>query len=232
MDTCIITSSDSATAPRPSQERGIFDLVLRGEKELTRLLLDDHKLAGNLQRLLALSLIGLGLYGFVVGLSWQWLTHPKTVGIPAFWTPIAFTGGFVAALVICLPSFYFYTQLAGLDASFRLVTAQALRTMASTSVLLLGFLPFYAALALGCAVGVVPGPVPVIVAGWCAPFLFGIFGIRLLYRVFRDLMTVVPITHPRRSAFLLRMVLCWAGVYAVIAPVAVLWIGNRLSLIW
>src|SRR5215813_12209943 len=107
MDTIIMTACDSAGATRPSPERGIFDLVLRGEKELTRLLLDDGKLAANLQRLLVLSLVGLGLYGLVVGLCWHWLIPSKTAGVPVFWTPLAFTGGFVGALIICLPSFYF-----------------------------------------------------------------------------------------------------------------------------
>src|SRR5262249_24776584 len=99
MDTIIMTACDSADATRPSPERGIFDIVLRGEKELTRLLLDDGKLAANIQRLLALSLVGLGMYGLVVGLCWHWLIPSHTAGIAAIWSPLAFAGGFLGALI-------------------------------------------------------------------------------------------------------------------------------------
>ena len=133
------------------------------------------------------------------------------------------------ALCICLPSFYFYTQLSGLDASFRLVTAQALRAQATMSVLLLGVLPFYAAWLLGTVVGVFDEPGTALFAGMCLPFGVGLWGIRAVYRGFCDLAEHLPITHQRRGNFLQRLVLCWGGVYSVVAPVALYRLGEALG---
>ena len=185
---------------------------------------------------LALSLFGIAVHGLVLGLAAH-LLPPELAGpfsargTPALWMPLAFMGSYVGALCICLPSFYFYTQLAGLDASFRLVTAQALRAQATTSVLLLGVLPFYAAYALAAALRVIDGQY-VIAIGYFLPFAVGILGVRALYRAFEELSLQIPRTHARRGNFLLRMVLCWAGIYSVVAPVA-LWrlaeaLGNVL----
>ena len=134
--------------------------------------------------------------------------------------PLSFVGAFMTALLVCLPSFYFFTQLSGLDASFRLVTAQAVRVMARTSVLMLGVLPFYAALSLTRVVGGLFSPYTVLHMGFYLPFLVGLFGIASLYRSFRSLLKVLPITHERRGRFLLRMVLAWGAVYSAVAPVA------------
>jgi hypothetical protein len=150
-------------------------------------------------------------------------------GHPTLWMPIAFVLAFVGALCVCLPSFYFYTQLSGLDASFRLVTAQALRAQATTAVLLLGVTPFYAALVLAGALGLIESSSRVILAGLAIPFVVGLFGMRALYKGFCDLAQVLPITHQRRGDFLRRMVLCWAAVYTAVAPVALYRIAEALS---
>jgi len=77
-------------------------------------------------------------------------------------------------------------RLTGLDASFRLIAAQALRAQATTSVLLLGVAPFFAAYALACATGLFDGSA--LPAGAvAAPFLAGLSGLRALYRGFCDL---------------------------------------------
>ena len=221
----------AAALPRPVQAvpdnlPGIFDLVLRGRRALDGLLRDEAALPRTTQQLLALSLFGIAVHGLVLGLAAH-LLPPELAGpfsargTPALWMPLAFMGSYVGALCICLPSFYFYTQLAGLDASFKLVTAQALRAQATTSVLLLGVLPFYAAYALAAALRVIDGQY-VIAIGYFLPFAVGILGVRALYRAFEELSLQIPRTHARRGNFLLRMVLCWAGIYSVVAPVA-LW---------
>ena len=208
----------------PPTEASLFDLVLRDPSRLSRQLADEAQLPRTTQQLLALSLLGLAVHGAVLGASMSgvqlhelgWMQH----GVPAIWMPLAFSLAFIGALGICLPSFYFYTQLSGLDASFRLVAAQALRTQATTSQLLLGLQPFYAAAILAAGLGLWSDPDAIVLAGLALPFMVGLFGIRALYRGFRDLSGTLPTTHTRRGKFLLRMVLCWGTVFSVVAPVA------------
>src|SRR5207244_1564256 len=211
----------------------IFDLVLRGRQKLDLLLRNDSELPRTTTQLLVLALIGTAVHGVVLGIAAHVLP-PEMVGpfsargTPALWMPLAFMGSFVGALCICLPSFYFYTQLSGLDASFRLVTAQALRAWATTSVLLLGVMPFYAAYALAAALKVADAQY-VMAIGYLLPFAVGLMGVRALYRAFQELALHLPRTHARRGNFLLRMVLCWAGVYPVIAPVALSRLAEALG---
>jgi hypothetical protein len=224
------------TLGSPEKVLGMLDLVLRGGTRLDEALLDERSLPGIVRRLLVLSLGGMAVHGLVVGFAAQVL-HPAWGAAlagphPVLWMPVAFVLSFLGAIGVCLPSFYFYTQLSGLDASFRLVTAQALRAQATTSVLLLGVLPFYAAAVLSCAVfgGFLSFDANgVVVLGMILPFGVGLFGIHALYRSFRALAQVLPITHVRRGAFLGRMVLCWGMVYSAVAPVALWRIGEALS---
>lgn len=207
-------------------QAGMFDLLLRERRTLDGLVRDERALPRTTQRLLLLALLGLFVHGLVLGLTAQ-LLPPELAGPfsarghPALWMPLSFTGAFLGALAICLPSFWFYTQLSGLDASFRLVTAQALRAQATTSVLLLGVLPFYAAYALACALHALDGSY-VVAIGYALPFVVGLFGVHALYRAFEELLLHLPRTHQRRGNFLLRLVVCWAAVYTAVAPVA-LW---------
>jgi hypothetical protein len=213
---------------------GMFDLVLRGQEQLTQVLRDERALPVATQRLLVLSLLGLGVHGLVVGFAAQVLDRGgdgwiMQQGHPMAWMPIAFILAFLGALAVCLPSFYFYTQLSGLDASFRLVAAQALRAQATTSVLLLGAIPFYAAAVLSAAVGLVGNVPAIILIGLCLPFVVGLIGLRALYRAFSDLAKVLPITHARRGNFLARMVLCWGAIYTAVAPVALYRLAEALG---
>lgn len=218
----------------PGPVPGMFDLILRGEARLHRLMRDEAGLPEVIQKLLALSVLGLTIHGVVLGLAAE-LFSPSDglawyqAGHPVVWMPLALIAAFLGALCICLPSFYFYTQLSGLDASFRLVTAQALRAQATMSVLLLGVLPFYAAWLLGTVVGVFDAPGTALFAGLCLPFAVGLLGIRAVYRGFCDLAEHLPITHKRRGNFLRRLVLCWGGVYTVVAPVALYRLGEALG---
>ncbi len=235
-DTQAPLAPKSAAAAPPAaitaDEPGMFDLILRGQAHLTSVLRREETLPATMQKLLVLALLGLGIHGLVVGFAAEALgasLFEGAHGHPTLWMPVAFMLSFVGALCVCLPSFYFYTQLAGLDASFRLVTAQALRAQATTAVLLLGVTPFYAALVLAGALGLVDSTDRIIVAGLVIPFVVGLFGMRALYKGFCDLALVLPITHQRRGDFLRRMVLCWAVVYSAVAPVALYRIAEALS---
>lgn len=198
----------------------MFDVILRGKGELDERMKDERALPEIVQRLIGVSVLGLAVHGAVVGLVEDLLAGGQPVAV--LWMPFAFVIAFIGALCICLPSFWFYTQLSGLDASFRLVTAQALRAQATTSVLLLGVLPLYGAIALACALGVVQDGGGVVRLGLFMPFVVGLAGLRAAYKGFITLAEVLPRTHERRGAFLRRMVLAWGAVYSSVAPVA-LW---------
>jgi hypothetical protein len=205
----------------------MFDLILKGQKRLNAVLRDEAALPSVIQRLLFLSLLGLAVHGLCVGVAAQLVDFGYRdlyyqQGHPILWMPIASMLAFVGALCICLPSFYFYTQLSGLDASFRLVTAQALRGQATTSVLLLGVLPFYAAWVLSCVLGLYPDPQTVLFVGMGLPFAVGLLGVHAIYKGFSEMARHLPTTHQRRGNFLRRMVLGWGTVYTAVAPVA-LW---------
>lgn len=212
---------------------GLLDLLLRNEGALNRLLLDGRRLTGTLQKLLGVAALGLLIHGLVVGVVAHSMVGQRVDGFvqgrPLLWMPLTFVGALIGALTICLPSFYFYTQLSGLDASFRLVTAQAVRVLAKTSVLLLGVAPFYAALALSSATGLLGDRETTVWIGFAVPFVVGLWGIAALRRSFAELVGILPITHPRRGNFLTRMVLAWGAVYSVVAPVAFWRLGEALG---
>jgi hypothetical protein len=199
----------------------MFDLLLRGQKELSRVLVEQD-LFPSIRRMLVLSLLGLLVHSLAVGTAVHYLGAQKGALEPLIYVPFAFIAAFMGTLLICLPSFYFYTQLSGLDASFRLCVAQALRAQATTSVLLLGVLPVYFAVTLAALLGVGIHAAGAIRIGYGLPFIVGLFGLRAVYIGFNDLLEVVPISHPRRGNFVRRMVLCWGALYSVIAPLA-LW---------
>jgi hypothetical protein len=222
-------TSIAETAPieTPSTLPSAFDLILRGQHDLDELLEEESNHAPIIRKLLAVAVFGLAAQGFTVGLTAELLgagtipvVREAVAGPIALWMPIAFVIAFLGALSICLPSFYFYTQLSGLDASFRLVTAQALRTQATTSVFLFGVLPIYLALGLTSVVTDLLPPDTVLLLGLVSPFAVGLTGLFALHRGFRHMLTHLEITHYRRGNFLLRAVLAWSLVYTTVAPVA------------
>jgi hypothetical protein len=239
-----VNPSSVAAAPAPAEldlgpSPSMFDLVLRGQRRLSALLVDEVRLPGSILRMIGLSVAGLAVHGLVVGLAARGLGSSHDFfsrGTPWMWIPLSLVGAFMGALCVCLPSFYFYTQLSGLDASFRLVTAQALRAQATTSVLLLGALPFYAAWVLGIlAAGssrqtnVFLDPALATLIGLALPFMVGLFGVREVYRGFKDLAQVLPMTHARRGNFLGRMVLAWGGVFTAVSTVALWRLADALG---
>jgi len=237
MNTTASIAMPAQDVPLPAAEarapRSMFDLILRGRESLDDLLREESQLAAAAQKLLLLSLLGLLIHGVVVGLAAS-LLPPQAVGAffgrghPWVWLPLSFMGAFLGALGICLPSFWFYTQLSGLDASLRMVAAQALRAQATTSILLLGVVPFYAAYVLGAALRIFD-PAGVMTVGLALPFAVGLWGVWALYRAFSSLASHLPKTHERRGNFLLRMVLAWSAVYTAIAPIALWRIAEALG---
>jgi hypothetical protein len=212
------------------------EMILRDQEKLSEEVQREEALPSTIRTLLSISVLGLLIQGVVVGVVTQ-ILHISAGSELAFmksahavlWMPPVFTAAFLGALSICLPSFYFYTQIAGLDASFRLVTAQALRAQATTSILLLGALPVYVAVALAAVLGVLVTPDQAILIGVSLPFMMGLFGVHAVYKSFLDLLRTLPITHARRGNFVRRLVLAWGAVYTAIAPVALIRLAQALS---
>lgn len=219
-----------AAVVRPRSALGDLDTLIRNPRGLDAALLDPGALPRWLSGLIRLSVLGLALHGLVVGgiaqlTGWQsWLG-----ALPVVTLPLTLVGSFLLALAVCLPSFYFYSQLTGLDVSFRFVVVQALRVQAHTSVLLLGMLPVYAAIALGTVLPIDLDVEAVLLLGLALPFVVGLSGITALWRSFKHLLPEIPITHERRGRFLLRMVLAWGAVFSVVAPVAMWRVGAVIA---
>ncbi|HTV17675.1 MAG TPA: hypothetical protein VMG12_03365, partial [Polyangiaceae bacterium] len=132
----------SSAGAAPSSDDGIdddvsvdgpsdfYELVLRDNAGLDRFIVEPELQESGVRHLLGVSVAGTLLYGAMVGLVAQ-VSGPSAMEWLGRWPvltlPLAFTGAFLGALAICLPSFYFYTQLSGVDASLRVVTGQALR---------------------------------------------------------------------------------------------------------
>ncbi len=235
-------AADERSTPTDATLFHFFEAMLRDGEEIDDMVCDEDNLVATLQKMLLLAVLGLSTYGVAFGALLQAAPLDASFlggllplgGNPVIWMPLALTGGFMAAIAVCLPSFYFYTQLSGLDASFRLVTAQSLRVQARTSLLLLGVLPFYFAIGLTPFLGISAIAMEldfVIAIGLTLPFLVGFTGLWSVYTSFRRLIERLPITHPRRGDFVLLMVAAWATVMASVAPVAVYRLSAYLSAI-
>ncbi len=202
--------------------------LISDHEDLDHVLLNPKNWSHNLQSLLLLTFLGLGLHGFCVG----WLaqtTHTIQATGTLSWMPIVFVGSFVGSMIVCLPSFYFYTQLAGLDMSLAIVGVFASRVLAKTAVLLFGLLPFYVALALSTRY--TPLTIDdIIVVGFLLPFVVGFWGLRTLYYAFQMLNDTFPKQYQHRGNFLLRTVIAWGGMYLVVAPVALLSMSQSFGL--
>jgi hypothetical protein len=230
--------TQSSAAPTVAADKGVvpqfYDLIIRDDPRLDEAILAGEHHLGPIQQLLTIAVSGTALYGFAVGLAAQFFQVQGPVGewlgqFPLLTLPLALTAAFLLALAVCLPSFYFYTQLSGLDASLRLITMQALRVQARTSVLLLGVLPVYAAVVLAAVVGVIAGGQDLIVSGMVLPFVVGLAGLASLYKSFERLGQVLLVARVRRPCFLSRLVTAWGMVYTVVCPVALYLIGGGLA---
>lgn len=223
------------TAARP-QARSLYEMLIRDDPSVDAIVTDDDHSLETIQHLLLVSIVGFLLYGSGVGLAAQLFLQRLALGdgncfgnVPLLTIPLALTGAFLLALLVCLPSFYFYTQLSGIDASFRLITAQALRVQARTAVLLLGALPLYVAVVLAGLIGAIETIECILLFGLALPFVVGLAGLRSLQRSFARLAAILPVAHTRRVGFLPRMIFAWGVVYSAVCPIALFRIGGLLA---
>jgi hypothetical protein len=135
---------------------------------------------------------------------------------------LAYPLGVVLAAGVCLPSFYFYSLLAGVKLTWLQITSLLGKGMASNALMLLGLLPGYVTLVLGLVVFAAPDDVlsPVLLLGLLLPFAAGLWGLRAIYLGIRDLAGVSP-SRGERWCFLRRLVFSWSAVYVAVLPVMI-----------
>lgn len=190
-----------------------------------------------LPKLLLLAQVGYLLYSVVMLLL---LNLAPAVALPArlglavpraLWQdgsalglPVAYGAGVVLASCICLPSFFFYSLLAGVRMTWVQITAVVIKGTAANAVMLLGILPIYVAVALGLLVFNAPAPAVawVLLLGLLLPFVAGLWGLREIYRGVMALgADLPPQWQCQRRCFLRRLTLSWAAVYTAVAPVMI-----------
>lgn len=149
---------------------------------------------------------------------------------------LAYNLGMIGATGICLPTFYFFSLLAGVRMSMLQLTGLMLRCQASGAIVLIGVLPIYVAVVLGFIVFDAPGDwmEQGMYFGLMLPFLAGIECIRCIYRCVMGMAeTMPPERRCRRECFLRRLTVSWALVYTAVSPVMIfrLWqfFSDRLA---
>ena len=137
---------------------------------------------------------------------------------------LAYDFGLVAATCICLPSFYFFSLLAGVRLSVAQIVSQIVRCKASAAIVLVGILPIYVAVVLGLIVFQAPPETLELwlYLGLALPFVAGLEGVRAIYRGVAGMAETLPAERRcRRHCFLRRLTLSWAACYSAVSPVLI-----------
>jgi hypothetical protein len=167
--------------------------------------------------LLSLCPVQLGLFGLPLPpANWQDGT--------AWSLPLAYTISVVLAACVCLPSFYFYSLLAGLRTSWLQIVSLVGKGMAANSIMLLGILPIYVAVMLGLVVFKAPPDFlqTGLIVGLLLPFASGLWGLRAIYLGTMSLFDSQAAREPcERRCFLRRLTLSWAAVYTAVLPIMI-----------
>jgi hypothetical protein len=218
---------------------GLVEMMLKDRTRLHDLMRDPKQQADLIPRFLAIALLGFVVFGIAVTVVLN-LSVSQPAWIPAaHWSDstgpnliFAYALGLVAAIGVCLPSFYFYGLLAGVKISMLQVTAHAMKSQAVTALILVGILPIYVALALGTIVLHAPGEwlPPTQALGLALPFIAGLWGMRTLYTGFVALCdTIAAERRADREDFLRLLTLAWAAVYTIVTPVMIYTLWRQFS---
>lgn len=226
-----------AVGPAPDERSvlGLAELLLKNPSRVDRLARDEGKQLLLLPSLLAIGLASFSLFalGLVLTLgaapaealpellAERWATH-RAASALALW--LAYALGFTLTTGVCLPSFYFYSLLAGVRLSWAQVTAQIMKGQASTAVMLMGIMPVYVAAALGAMVFAAPPPVlrGVLYAGLALPFVAGLWGVRSIYVGFLGLSDTLPTRRRcQRECWLRRLTAACSACYTAVCPVMI-----------
>jgi hypothetical protein len=222
---------------------GLAELLLKDPAGVDRMTRDESRLADLIPRFLALALASFSIYTLAIiavlhfvppsALPPVLASHWSGGGVApslALWA--AYTLGMIAASGICLPSFYFFGLLAGVRLTFLKTVAHVVKGKGATSVMLVGLLPVYVAVALGMIVFEADESWlrASIYLGLALPFLAGLWGVRSIHRGFLTLVdTIAQEQRSSRAMFLRRLTLAWAAVYTAVTPVMIWTLWKTLA---
>jgi hypothetical protein len=241
---------------------GLIELLLKNQPRLAGLARSPSVQRELIPRLLAIGLVGYSIFAAVLCVVFscahvwpelaalsKWLESPAQPFLQfvqvaesrlwAHWLDgsaialiAAFVLGLIGAIGICLPSFYFYSLLAGIRTSMLQVTASAVVGLASGTIAVLGALPIYLAVVLGFVV--LGAPTWAIAAvcsmGLALPFVAGLYGSRALYIGFMGLADTLPEDRRcRRTCFLRRLLVAWSACYTAVTPVMIFTLWEYLG---
>jgi hypothetical protein len=152
------------------------------------------------------------------------LPSPLWNGGSPWGLPLAYAAGLILAACVCLPSFFFYSLLAGVHLTWLQITSVIGKGMAANAILLLGLLPIYVIVVLGAIIFAAPidDLQLVLAAGLLLPFAAGLWGMRSIYLGLMDLTASLPSEWQcGRKCFLRRLVLSWSAVYSAVVPIMI-----------
>jgi hypothetical protein len=234
---CALPAEDSLVEADEHSTLGMVELLLKNPVRLDHLSRDETRQPEMIPRYLAIALVSYAIFGIVMVLllnaapTTAWPRHLGLSAPPASWSnftvlslPLAYTLGLIAATGICLPSFYFYSLLAGVRMTMLQITGQVLKGKATTALILVGILPIYLAFALGMIIFQLPASTVenYLYLGLILPFLAGLAGMRSIYvGVAGWADTLPPERRCRRACFLRRLTLSWSAVYTAVSPVMI-----------
>jgi hypothetical protein len=215
---------------------GLAELLLKNPERVDQLNRDPSLQGELFPRLLLIGEAGFLVYSLVMVLLWNVAPIPAGDTLPlrlppANWSdgtalalPVAYTLSILLASCVCLPSFYFYSLLAGVNMRFSDIVNLIAKGTAANAIMLLGVLPIYVAGVLGFIVLEVRAEVLAwtLGLGLLLPFVSGVWGLWAIYQGVMNTVQVRP--EPwrcRRGCFLRRLTLSWAAVYATVVPVMV-----------
>jgi hypothetical protein len=223
---CETEFSDPQQLPERVSLPGLVELLLKEPDRLDALNREDGRQAELMPRLLAVALAGFTLFGVALLLLLHFApagAYPhRPLPVPAarltdgsgLAVVLAYDLGLVAASCLCLPSFYFFSLLAGVRLSPAQIVGQVMRSKATSAVVLVGILPIYVAVVLGMVVFRADAEAleAALFLGLLLPFVAGLAGVRALFRAVRGMAeTLPPERRCRRECFLRRLTFSWAA---------------------
>lgn len=226
----------------------LVELLLKEPGRLDELNREPARQAELFPRFLCIALASYLMYSFTMVLILNFVpvtAYPGVSGLrmpPASWSdgtalslPLAYTISIVLAACVCLPSFYFYSLLAGVRMSWLQIVSIIGKGTAANAVMLLGVLPIYVAAVLGLIVFAAPVHWLqwTLALGLMLPFVAGLWGLREIYKGILDVAATMPEAwRCSRHCFLRRLTLSWAAVYTAVAPVMIYRLWEYFASLW
>jgi len=234
----------AAPAPPDLSLLGLVEVLLKEPRRLDDLNRDEARQVELMPRLLAIALASFALFGVALALILHFTpaaAYPHSVlPVPrasladgsGLALVLAYCLGLVAATGLCLPSFYFFSLLAGVKMRLSQIVSQVMCSKAMTAVVLVGVLPVYVAVVLGLVVFEADAPFleGCLYLGLALPFVAGLAGLRALYRgVSAMAETMSPERRCQRACFLRRLTVSWAACYTAVSPVLIYRLWETLA---